>query len=254
MPEYGWFGSYSRWEDVRSLTDGYDNNLILDRTRQSMLEIRDGRAVYERDAVLFDKKQYPFGIISSLLYIGLMNGGTLKVIDFGGSLGTTYFQIREYLAPLKLVEWHIVEQASYVDVGRREFENDQLKFYQTIEESLSNGIADVILLSSVVQYLENPHEFLSYLAALSMKYLLFDRTAFVREGSDRLTLQRVPPSIYDASYPAWFFDEKKFLGHFDNYKLQAEFTSYVIGEQHLHIDGVVAGYDKGFFLEKITYG
>jgi len=248
--EYGWFGNYTHWEDVERLTDGYDKNLILDKTRQSMLEIRDGHAVYERDSVLFEKKEYPFAIISSLLYIALQNNLKLKVIDFGGSLGTTYYQVREFLTPLRSLEWHIVEQEPYVAIGKEEFENDQLKFYGNIEDSLSDGIPHVILLSSVVQYLKNPHEFLSYLAELSVEYILFDRTAFVLEGPDRLTLQRVSPFIYDASYPAWFFNEDGFLRHFNSYKIHTEFTSYVIGEQDMLIDGKVAGYDRGFFLKK----
>lgn len=251
IEKYGWFGSYAHWDDVRRLTDGYDKSLILEKTRHSMLAIRDGDAIYERDSVLFEKKEYPFAIISSLLFIAMKNDSKLKVIDFGGSLGTTYYQAREFLAPVRTLEWHIVEQESYVAVGKKEFENDQLKFYETIESSLSVGGAHVILLSSVVQYLENPHEFLSYLAGLPVEYILFDRTAFTVEGPDRLTLQRVPPFIYDASYSAWFFNETKFLSHFDDYEIQTEFTSYVIGEQDMLIDGKVEGYDKGFFLKKI---
>ncbi|MCS4225212.1 methyltransferase, TIGR04325 family [Sphingobacterium sp. BIGb0165] len=250
-PEYGWFGRYADWDEVKRLTDGYEKNLILDKTRQSMLAIRDGLAVYERDSVLFEKKEYPFAIISSLLYITMKNDMKLKVIDFGGSLGTTYYQVREFLTPLRSLEWHIVEQESYVVIGKEEFENDELKFYKTIESSLADGVAHVVLLSSVVQYLEKPHEFLSYLAGLSVEYILFDRTAFTVEGPDRLTLQRVPPFIYDASYPAWFFNETKFLNHFGDYEIQTEFTSYVIGEQDMLIDGKVEGYDKGFFLKKI---
>ncbi len=249
-PGYGWSGRYLHWQDVKSLTDGYDTNLILNRTYQSMLKIRDGHAVYERDSVLFEKKEYPFALISSLLYIATQNELKLKVIDFGGSLGTTYYQTRDFLKPLESLEWHIVEQESYIELGKKEFENEQLKFYKTIEESIADGLPDIIILSSVVQYLEKPHEFLNYLAGLGIAYLLFDRTAFVYEGPDRLTLQRVPPSIYDASYPAWFFNEAKFLSHFNEYELQAQFTSYVIGEQGLLIDGKLAGYDNGFFLRK----
>ncbi|APU99198.1 methyltransferase, TIGR04325 family [Sphingobacterium siyangense] len=248
---YGWSGRYMYWEDVKSLTDGYDANLILNRTYQSMLKIRDGHAVYERDSVLFEKKEFPFALISSLLYIATKNDLKLKVIDFGGSLGTTYYQTRDFLKPLESLEWHIVEQESYVELGKKEFENKQLKFYKTIEESIADGLPDIIILSSVVQYLEKPHEFLSYLTGLRIAYLFFDRTAFVYEGPDRLTLQRVPPSIYDASYPAWFFNEAKFLNHFNEYELQAQFASYVIGEQDMLIDGKLAGYDSGFFFKKM---
>ncbi|MFD1769675.1 methyltransferase, TIGR04325 family [Sphingobacterium suaedae] len=250
LPPYGWFGRYASWEAAVAETSGYAQPTILQKTKEALCKVRDGKAVYERDSVLFSKKEYPFSIIASLLYIAAQQQNTLHVLDFGGSLGSTYFQVRDFLRPLKRLTWHIVEQSAYVDVGRQEFEDDQLKFFRTIEESMAHTGPHVILLSSVVQYLEDPHSFLSMLSTKDVPYLLFDRTAFVREGEDRLTIQRVPPEIYDASYPAWFLNEEAFLAHFSRYCVMADFSSYVVGESDLFIDGELAGYDKGFLFER----
>src|SRR5690606_36019212 len=149
----------------------------------------------------------------------------LRVLDFGGSLGSTYFQVKDFLSPLNTLSWHVVEQPTYVEVGRQDFENEQLKFYPTIPESMAIEQPDVVLLSGVVQYLEKPHDFLSELANYEVEHLLFDRTAFIHNGRDRLTVQRVPPEIYDASYPSWFFNEAQFREHFSQYKCVADFTS-----------------------------
>ena len=48
---------------------------------------------------------------------------------------------------------------------------------------------------------------------------------FLNEGSkDLLTVQNVHPSIYSASYPSWFFNEKKFLDFLNpHYDLVEEF-------------------------------
>ncbi|WP_270088366.1 methyltransferase, TIGR04325 family [Sphingobacterium sp. SYP-B4668] len=247
--KYGWFGNYVSWSAAQEETSGYDQLNILEKTRFSLAKVRDGEAVYERDSVLFDKKEYPFPVISSLLYIAAQCGNSLRVLDFGGSLGSTYFQVKDFLKPLSSLHWHIVEQPSYVDIGREEFENHQLKFYHTISESIAEVRPDVILLSSVVQYLEYAHLFLEDLSKMKCPYLLFDRTAFVRSGGDRLTIQRVPPEIYEASYPAWFFNEEQFLQHFTQYIILADFSSYVVGEADMYIDGELAGYDKGFLLQ-----
>jgi len=246
---YGWFGTYSSWELAQQATAGYDQKNILKKTQYSLAKIRDGEAVYERDSVLFDKKEHPFALISSLLYIAIQKSNTLNILDFGGSLGSTYFQVRDFLKPLNKLRWHIVEQSSYVDIGKCEFENEQLKFFHTIAESVEVIRPDVILLSSVVQYLKDPHQFLINLAKLQIPYLIFDRTAFIHEGDDRLTIQRVPPEIYEASYPSWFFNEELFLKHFNEYTILADFSSYVVGEADMYIDGQLAGYDKGFLLQ-----
>jgi hypothetical protein len=47
---------------------------------------------------------------------------------------------------------------------------------------------------------------LAELTALQPQWLLIERTLFSTTGQPRLTLQRVPPSIYRASYPCWFID------------------------------------------------
>lgn len=173
------------------------------------------------------------------------------MIDFGGSLGSTYYQVRDLIPPAVRLHWSVVEQESYIRCGQAFFEDEILKFNFTIEESMKARKADVLLLSSVLQYLEKPHDFLEEIKKYDFKYIIIDRTAFIlADRPDRLTLQVVPPEIYEAHYPAWFFNEKRLLEHFEGYEIKTEFESFVPGEQEMEIDHVKAGYDKGFFLVK----
>lgn len=247
--KYGWFGDFRSWEEAQARATGYSAENILEKTQESLLKIKNGEAVYERDSVLFDKKEYSFPIIAALLKIAIENNNVLNVIDFGGSLGSTWYQVRDFLPSIISVNWTIVEQEAYVKRGKQYFEDDQLKFAFDIEEVLDSAQCQVILLSSVVQYLEKPHEFLKDLSTKKPKFILFDRTAFLKGGSsDRLTLQIVPPDVYRASYPSWFFNEQQFLAHFEQYKLIAEFAPVVEAERDISIDGKPTGYDKGFLF------
>jgi putative methyltransferase (TIGR04325 family) len=248
--QYGWSGDYASWQAACDHTTGYDQANILKKTLHSLLKIKSGEAVYERDSVLFSHKEYPYPLISCLLNIASAHNNTLRVVDFGGSLGSTWFQVRDFLSHLDHVQWHVVEQKAYVDAGKAHFEDNILKFHYTLEQGCAAAEPYVILLSSVVQYLDNPHQFLSELAGMAPEYIIFDRTAFMDTGGDRLTIQRVPPSIYEASYPSWFFNQKKFLTHFAGYSCLAEFSSYVGTENVLLIDGKPLAKDKGFFLKK----
>ncbi|GGM95920.1 methyltransferase, TIGR04325 family protein [Dyadobacter beijingensis] len=248
---YGWFGDYKSWDSLTAISGGYEAGPILDKTKEALLKVKKGEAVYERDSVLFDKKIYPYSIISALLYTAAECGNQLNVIDFGGSLGSTYYQVRDLIPPAVRMHWSVVEQDNFVRCGKEHFEDDVLKFHFTIGESLAAKKADILLLSSVVQYLEKPHEFLEEIVRQDFSYILIDRTAFIAaDRPDRLTLQVVPPDIYEAWYPAWFFNEKRFLEHFQDYDIKLEFESFVQGEQEMEIDHVKAGYDKGFFLIK----
>lgn len=248
---YGWFGDYASWEQLTALSGGYEGGPILEKTRSSLLKIKNGEAVYERDSVLFDQKMYPYAVISALLYVAAECGNELNVLDFGGSLGSTFYQVRDLIPPAVKLHWSVVEQENYVRCGQHDFQDDILRFHFTISQSLAAKRANVLLLSSVVQYLEKPHAFLEEIREYDFKYIIIDRTAFVQdERADRLTLQIVPPDIYEARYPAWFFNEKRFMEHFRDYEVKMEFESFVPGEQQMEIDHVKAGYDKGFFLIK----
>ena len=247
--QYGWFGDYSSWSQVSAKSSGYDTDVILERTKNALLKIKNGEAVYERDSVIFDKKEYPYALIAYLLLSANLKNAPLNILDFGGSLGSTYYQLKEFLTLEVCSNWNIVEQEHYVACGKANFENEQLKFYTGIETCLSEQKIDLILLSSSVQYLEKPHEFLQQLVAYNFDFILFDRTAFNHQHKDRLTLQKVPDYIYPASYPSWFFNETLFLNHFSKqYKVVSSFPSYVPGEADMYIDGKQVASNKGFYL------
>ncbi|HEV7380636.1 MAG TPA: methyltransferase, TIGR04325 family [Dyadobacter sp.] len=247
--QYGWFGDYQNWEELAALTGGYEEQSILEITKQALLKVKNGEAVYERDSVLFDKKLYPYSVITALLYAAAECNGALNVIDFGGSLGSTYYQVIDLIPPSVTVNWSVVEQNAYIQCGQQYFQDDTLQFHYTIAESLQARKADVLLLSSVVQYLPDPHAFLEEIQQYNFKFIIIDRTAFVNgERGDRLTLQIVPPQIYQARYPAWFFNERNFTAHFKNYQIKTEFESSVPGEEVMEIDGEKQGFDKGFFM------
>lgn len=227
----GWFGDYEYWEDAQKSCTGYDSDEIINKVKTSLLKVKNGEAVYERDSVLFDEIQYSWGLLACLLKASLENNGKLCVLDFGGSLGSSYFQQKEFLGSLKEIQWCIVEQPHYVDCGKKYFENDQLRFYHTIEECLLKHNPTVLLLSSVLQYLEKPYEWIRKFIGLEIPYILIDRTSFIEREKDLLTVQNVPEYIYKASYPAWFFNETTFFSHFESYLPLGNFESFCDSQQ-----------------------
>ncbi|UBF24682.1 methyltransferase, TIGR04325 family [Kovacikia minuta CCNUW1] len=240
---YGFFGNYQSWQDAKQKTTGYNDSEIQNKVKKALLAVKQGQAVYERDSVLFERIYYPFPLLSGLLRIAAENQGRLCVLDFGGSLGSSYYQCKDFLSVLQNLSWNIVEQAGFVRCGKEFFEDEQLKFFYDIDACLKAKQPDVILLSSVIQYLETPYDFLRILIEHNFKYIIFDRTAFVKEGRDRLTIQKVPPEIYPASYPSWFFNLEKFLNVFtERYDLIFDFDA-------LDVANIPSQY-KGFFFKR----
>lgn len=200
-PPPGWHqGDYPDWASATAVAEGYDAANILKVQRASMRKIRDGKAVYERDTVVFDKIEYFFPTLAALLLIAGRNNNRLSVLDFGGALGSSYYQNRGMLSHLDSLRWHVVEQPHFVAAGQAEFQNEQLGFFPTIADSWAASPPDVVLLSSVLQYLEAPFDLLAEIVRLGPQFILVDRTPVMDQGRERIVVQKVPPSIYRATY------------------------------------------------------
>ncbi|MDD3465759.1 MAG: methyltransferase, TIGR04325 family [Campylobacterales bacterium] len=220
---YGWHGACTSWSEARRISDGYAKSDILEKVKNSLMLVKEGKAVYERDSVLFDSIQYSWPLLSGLMLGAARNGGNLSVLDFGGSLGSTYYQNRKFLNIIGSVEWSIVEQPNFVACGKEHFESKELKFYWSVEQCLSEKKPNVLLLSSVLQYIEEPYALLDYLIRFGFDVIIIDRTQFSTSDIESITIQRVPPSIYEASYPCRILDIGKIKSRFIGYSLLEEF-------------------------------
>jgi putative methyltransferase (TIGR04325 family) len=248
-PEQGiaFAGDYHSWDDAARHSKGYDSGVILERTRAALLKVKNGEAVYERDSVVFDKIQHSFPLLAGLQRAALKQEGRISVVDFGGALGSSYFQCRDFLQGVRQLEWLVIDQTAQVECGRKDFEGDELHFYHTIEECLAGHRPNVLLFSSVLQYLPSPHELLEKYLGLRIPWLIIDRTPFLRGERDRLTVQQVPEYIYPASYPAWLLNEARLVASIQSagYRLLADFPSL----DRIPLEGERVDF-KGFIFER----
>ncbi len=203
-------GNYTTWADASSKCAGYDTASILDKVLDATLKVTRGEAAFERDSVPFSDFEYAWPMLTGLMWAAARNRGVLNVLDFGGSLGSSFFQNRKFLNSLPMVRWGIVEQANFVRTGQKYFQTEQLRFYHSIESYLLDNSPNVVLLSSVLQYLPQPYEVLDKLSSCREACLIIDRTSFSTQFVDRLVIQKVPATIYFGSYPMWIFGRSHF--------------------------------------------
>lgn len=191
------------WPAAQRESSGYGADEIVERVARATREVIAGRALFERDSALFYEPDFRYPILTALLHCALAHQGRLDVVDLGGSLGSTYRQCRPLLGGVQQLRWHVIEQPHFVEVGRREFATRELMFAASPDELPPADVPRLVLLSSVLQYLERPHEVLNGLLGLRASHLLIDRTPMSALASDRLCIQQAPKSVYDASYPCW---------------------------------------------------
>ncbi len=227
---YGWSGDYSSWQNALQHCTGYDALNILEKVKDATLKVKNGKAVYERDSVLFDSIVYSYPLLSALLWKALINKGKLNVIDFGGSLGSTYFQNKKFLDDIAAVHWQIIEQENFVTTGRKYIQDNRISFCSTLEEAQALHEADLLVVSCAIHYMEKPYELIEKIIQFNIPHIIIDNTPFNYKGRDRLTVQKVPPAIYTASYPCWFL-------HYEKVK-QAFGKKYTILSRHFNDDSI----------------
>ena len=237
-------GRYPDWSSASNHASGYDSEQILERVKQAMLKVSAGEAVFERDSVLFDEVIYSFPVLAALLRAAAENDGHLSVLDFGGALGSSYYQCRKFLSVLPTVQWGVVEQPHFVQCGQENFRTNQLDFFFTIGEGIEKIRPNVALLSSVLQYVPEPDEILNELLESEIRYLIIDRTPFGDSDDDVITVQHVSASIYPASYPCWVFAKKPFLEKLENhFEVISQFESAdgtaVLGSSEFTFGGMI---------------
>ena len=244
---HGWFGNYKQWDDVAGECTGYDDKKILNSIKTSVLKVRNGEAVYERDSVLFDKIYYSEPLIKAFEKSIIDN--KLHIVDFGGSLGSSYFQNKNRFSEKLDLKWSVVEQKHFVEAGKREVAMDNLNFHFTITDALLQQDGQVLFMSSVIPYFKDPYELIKTVINYNFKFIIIDRTAFIEGDAERITKQIVPAFIYKASYPSWFLNEQKFINSFlEKYEMVFDFFSAFDPEGLLE-DGAKV-YRKGFYFKR----
>ena len=236
---------YATWSEASSAAVGYAESSILDKVVRATRDVRDGRAQFERDGVTFQAPNINSRLVAALLRAVALNSGRLHVIDFGGSLGSTWWQHRQWLDGLDRLSWEVVEQAHFVEAGKREFEVGPLRFRNSLAECSAAPGESIIVLSIVLNYLEDPWQLLQQMSACGLRSIFLDRTGLVENRQTQLAVQHVPRSIYDGSYPCWLFNREDLLRGFEHaYSLKCEWECDDLSPEGVRF--------AGMYLERIS--
>lgn len=193
---------YPDWPSARAAGAGYDTAQIIEKTIRAAEIVRasEGR-LFDRDSVVLDREGASYPLLDCLL--SAADGGNLRVVDFGGALGSTYRLYAPFLAAIKDLRWNVVEMPETAKVGRERFWDGRLRFYDHMRDVGERP--HVVLFSGVLQYLDDPYAALAEVKALSPDLIIVDRTSTSELETDRFAIQVVPETIYEAKLPFWIF-------------------------------------------------
>jgi len=228
----GWHGNYKSFEEARRRSTGYDSQVIFDRVREAALKVKNGEGLYERSAVIYHEPAVHLPLLGALSYVANHNDNRLTVMDVGGALGGLYFQHKQHLQTISELHWCIVEQKQFVEIGRKEFADETLHFFESPQECAAKYKPDIVFFCGSMQYFERPYQMLKELFELKIPYFFLCNIAFIKGDHDRIAIQKVPAFYYVASYPCWFLSKSKFL----NFMKEQQYELLAAFDEEMHLE------------------
>ncbi len=200
---YGWTGHYETWQQAQRYAAGYDDPDLLNRSIRVTRGLQCGEIAGERDGVPLPQRCLSGFLAATLWRAEAGCDAPLRVLDFGGGLGATYLQHRTLLRDPGQTLWMIVEQRAFAAAGKRLFPGGRPAFGDDLETCLCQVVPHVAVFRSSLQYIEAPFQVLDAIVGADVPWLLIERTPLHEAASHRIAVQRVPPTLGRASYPAW---------------------------------------------------
>ena len=204
-------GVFESWEQATKNSAGYDSECILKKSNDTLDKIITGAKKCEKDTISFDEYQYSLPLLLGLNYITKAAKDNLYVLDFGGSFASSYFRNFDVLENLN-VKWTVVEQKKIVEIALAKLKHiNNLSFITSSELDLEKKKKsyNVVLFGSSLQFMQSPSDTIKNVIHQGVESIIFEQTPVVNSGERKLTVQEVKEPIYDASYPAWHFNEKE---------------------------------------------
>jgi len=167
-------GPYDSYEEAAQRSSGYESKVILDKVYKAVVDVLEGNSAYERDGTTF-------AIRPSIDHLRRILSTHLKekdvVVDFGGGLGGAFVNNRDLFSHLN--RYIVVEQSNFAESGRELSHKHELGI-QFVDNIFHLPVKpDIVILSSVLQYLSDREKVLCEIDLLQPRCIIIDRT-FIR--------------------------------------------------------------------------
>jgi putative methyltransferase (TIGR04325 family) len=236
------------WEAARSNAGRYSDEAITERmVAAAQAAFASKGTKFERDGAVFDQPVTPYHLAACLLRIAMANDGRLAIADFGGGLGSSFFQCRQFLSCLNELQWYVVEQPALVRRGRELFEGEELHFRDTLLDISAAAQPQVVLFSGVLQYLDDPYGVLAEAVALNPRAIIVDRNPESDNLEDAFSVQALPRYLGSRRIPCRVFGARSIESALPGYSRAFDFSTI---DPDMHADGLLVKM-RGSLYEKL---
>ena len=161
-----WDGVYTSFSEITYEHDVFEETIWSEkqvkRAQAALLDSKAGRSP------LGVTNDYALPVVAAL---AAPTGRALRILDFGGGLGTSYISLKSMLAPRQKVAFVIVENATMCDAGDKMFADDTaITFRSSIP---CDERFDIVHAGSSIHYVDDWRGTIRQLAGTGPNYILF---------------------------------------------------------------------------------
>lgn len=195
-----WRGVYAGFADVPSAGPGHEGDWVRQLRAATEISVRALRA-NERPSVDGERALLPF-----LCAVCAADGHGVKVLDFGGGMGTSFVDVRLALARDIPLAYSIVEIDAVCQAARGLYNPaDGVEFMTTVPDQLAD--LDVVHIRTALQYVDDYRGLLVQLLRLRPRYVLLAKLAAGEIPTFATAQLNLPGSVV----PCWFHDVREIV-------------------------------------------
>lgn len=192
-----WDGVYKSFKEVPAIGPGFRGEEWIKNSLKKIKTLHDAANEKRTIPSVTSYRESLLPVITSIVYHELRGA---RVLDFGGGIGFTFYQVARSLPKKDNFEYHIVELEQVCDAGREFFKDEANVFFHS---RLPNDIGrvDIVHSGSSLHYIEHWRETLARLCEYNPRYFLFTDLA-----AGNIPTYVSSQKYYDSNIPIWFFN------------------------------------------------
>jgi putative methyltransferase (TIGR04325 family) len=218
-----WEGIYKAFTDVPQIGKGFSGEHWVRNSQKKADDLRrKANGEIMPPATGFRESILP--VIAAMLHSEM---GRVRILDFGGGMGFTYYAVSRSLPDKEGVEFHIVEVEEVCRAGQDFYAGEPGILFHP---QLPDGPFDIVSMGSSLHYIEDWRGILKSLCDYHSPYLLL---------SD-LPAGDIPTYVsaqnyYGSKIPVWFFNVSEVIATVTdlNYRLifKSAYVSNILGQE-----------------------
>lgn len=193
-----WEGVYEKFSEVPIEGPGFSGGDWLENSSEKLAELR---SLAAKSGSVSQLTGYTESLLPVVAAMVQARSGNVRILDFGGGLGFSYYQVLQGLPSSAGLEFHINDIEAVCAAGEKMFSNEpQIVFHSSLAD-VKDKQFDIVHIGSSLQYIDQWQDQLAQLCKVDPEYVLM---ANIPAGD--IETFATAQNYYSSKIACWFFN------------------------------------------------